>query len=66
VSYYADDEVDKAVALYFRHAERNGLTVMQPNRYDCERIGKTVYIRTGDRVLARYRVCPDGYLRMAC
>ena len=65
MSYYANDLIDKAVELYFRDAERNGLQVDQPNRYGCEQIGKTVHIRSAHRVLARYRVHPDGYLRRA-
>jgi hypothetical protein len=65
MSYYASGQVDKAVDLYFQHAHRNGLTVQQPGRYDCEQIGRTVYVRNSRHVLARYRVHTDGDLRRA-
>jgi hypothetical protein len=65
MSYYVDDQVDKAVDLYFRHAQQNGLAVQQPGRHDCEHVGKTIYIKNGRHVLARNRVHTDGYLRRA-
>jgi hypothetical protein len=61
--YYDSDETDRAAAAYFRAGEREGHTLMTPNRYDSGMEGDTVFLRTGDRVLARYRVKPDGRLR---
>jgi hypothetical protein len=67
MSWYDCDETDRAVEAYFRRAEREGLSVAQPNRYDSEfdPVAGLVTLRGGSRgeVLARYRVKPDGGLR---
>jgi hypothetical protein len=64
MSYYATEEVDRAVGLYFRRAEREGGRVDQPNRNLCDRIGNTIYIRNVNGVLARCRVTTGGRLKM--
>ncbi|AGA31647.1 hypothetical protein Sinac_7616 (plasmid) [Singulisphaera acidiphila DSM 18658] len=59
----ASEAIDRAVGLYFRWHERAGRTAVQPSRVTCELIDSTIYIRSGDRDLARYRVSGDGKMR---
>jgi hypothetical protein len=63
VGWYASKEVDAAVKLYCRGAERNGLTVDQPSRVDSEFDGEKVVLRGAGRELARYRVGSTGQMR---
>jgi hypothetical protein len=63
IRYYDFEETDRAAAACFRSGEREGHALMTPNCYDSGMEGDTVFLRTGDRVLARYRVKPDGRLR---
>jgi hypothetical protein len=63
VGWYATEEIDQAVKLYGAHAKRNGLSVSTPDRHDSEFDGSIVFLRSGRRELARYRVGADGRLR---
>jgi len=63
MSYFDDDATDRAAAAYARKGERSGLTLDQPSRSDSGREGDTVTLRSGGRLLARFRVRPDGTLR---
>ena len=63
MSHFDTDETDRAARAYFRRGDRNGETLMQPNRYDSGFDGDVVTLANCNGVLARYRVQPDGRLR---
>jgi hypothetical protein len=63
--YYDDEATDEAAKAHHRWCVRNGCgtTHDQPNRHDSERVGDVVYLRNGNRTLARYRVLEDSRVR---
>ncbi len=62
MSYYDNDNIDRAVKLYFR--QRRGFArIDQPNRYLCEQVGDAISIQNINGELARFKVLPSGRLR---
>lgn len=53
----------RAVMAWWRFCQYHCYSYTQPNRWDSQLVGDVVELITCERLLARYRIRPDGRLR---